>query len=204
MERPSLRGGRNRVPARREKRRECLDAVKVESLSFTKTIGSISLRAGSGNSEERPGKPVSVSWIRKSDGSSGTIHFDYLVDASGRAGLVSTKYMKTRIPNKRLQSMAVWGYWKGAGTYGPGAGDPFSEALPDGSGWAWFIPLHNGMVSVGVTIKQEQVVAEKRAYGSSAGREFYLACLQDTPGIANLLCNAELESSDIKSAGPIP
>jgi flavin-dependent dehydrogenase len=96
--------------------------------------------------------------------------------------------------------MAVWGYWKGAGTCGPGAGDPFSEALTDGSGWAWFIPLHNGMVSVGVTIKQERVVAKKRAYGSRSSREFYLACLQDTPGIAKLLCNAELESSEIKSA----
>ncbi|KAJ5772543.1 FAD/NAD(P)-binding domain-containing protein [Penicillium odoratum] len=176
------------------------DGVKVQSLSFTKTISSTSTRVGSGSSEERPGKPVSASWIRKSDDSSGTIQFDYLVDASGRAGLVSTKYMKTRIPNKQLQSMAVWGYWKGAGTYGPGAGDPFSEALTDGSGWAWFIPLHNGMVSVGVTIKQERVVAKKRAYGSSADREFYLACLKDTPGIAKLLCNAELETSDIKSA----
>ncbi|CAI7598924.1 unnamed protein product [Penicillium pancosmium] len=166
------------------------DGVKVQALDFTQS-----------NSNDIPGRPVSASWSRKSDATSGIINFDYLVDASGRAGLMSTKYMKNRTHNKQLQSMALWGYWKGAGTYGPGAGDPFSEAVVDGSGWAWFIPLHNGTVSVGVTLKQDSVLAKKKAYGSDSSKSFYLACLQDTPGIAELLRDAKLdESVDIKSA----
>lgn len=34
-----------------------------------------------------PGKPVSAQWSCKLDGSSGEIAYDYLVDASGRAGI---------------------------------------------------------------------------------------------------------------------
>ena len=78
-----------------------------------------------------PGRPVSAFWSRK-DGSSGTIKFDYLVDASGRAGIVSTKYLKNRNPNKGLKNIANWGYWKGAKRYGIGTtreGYPYFEAL---------------------------------------------------------------------------
>ena len=75
------------------------------------------------------GQPVSASWSRKENGTSGTIRFKYLVDASGRAGLVSTKYAKTRKYNQGLKSIATWGYWKSAGTHGPGQGDPFFEAI---------------------------------------------------------------------------
>ena len=63
-----------------------------------------------------PGLAVSVDWSRK-DGSSGKITFDYIVDASGRAGLISTKYLKNRLVNEGLKNLANWAYWKGAGTY---------------------------------------------------------------------------------------
>lgn len=43
-----------------------------------------------------PGHPVSATWTRKKDGTSGVIKFDYIVDASGRAGIMSTKYLKHR------------------------------------------------------------------------------------------------------------
>ncbi|KAK0504547.1 hypothetical protein EDD18DRAFT_1125355 [Armillaria luteobubalina] len=88
----------------------------------------------------------------------GTTTFNYLVDASGRAGVMSTKYLKNRHFNQSLKNVAVWGYWKGVGTYGVGTkkeGSPWFEALTDESGWAWFIPLHNGTTSVGVVMNQE-------------------------------------------------
>lgn len=75
------------------------------------------------------GRPVSASSSRKESGVSGTIRFKYLVDASGRAGLVSTKYTKNRKYNQGLKSIATWGYWNFAGTHGPGEGDPFFEAI---------------------------------------------------------------------------
>ncbi|OJJ68851.1 hypothetical protein ASPBRDRAFT_132455 [Aspergillus brasiliensis CBS 101740] len=175
------------------------DGVKVQALNFAPTNSNTDTDQ-QGQDQNLGRRPISATWSRKKDGSTGTIHFEYLVDASGRAGLMSNRYMKTRVHNKQLQSMALWGYWRGAGTYGPGEGDPFSEAVTDGSGWAWFIPLHDGTVSVGVTLKQDRVAEKKRAYGSESSKEFYLACLQDTPGIARLLSGAELVSSQIKAA----
>lgn len=175
------------------------DGVKVQALDFAPTISNTGTKQEC-QDQDLGKRPVSATWNRKKDGSTGTIHFEYLVDASGRAGLMSNRYMKTRIHNKQLQSMALWGYWRGAGTYGPGEGDPFSEAVTDGSGWAWFIPLHDGTVSVGITLKQDRVAEKKRAYGSESSKDFYLACLQDTPGIARLLSGAKLVSSEIKAA----
>ena len=78
-----------------------------------------------------PGRPVSATWTRK-DGSTGTISFEYLVDASGRQGLVSTKYMKNRQYNQSLKNIATWGYWNGAKRYAVGTereNQPFFEAL---------------------------------------------------------------------------
>ena len=104
------------------------DGVKVDSIEFLPPNN----QDGTVESETPdPGRPVSASWSRK-DGTSGQIKFDYLVDASGRAGLVSTKYLKNRKNNQGLKNIANWGYWKGAGEYAPGTarqGQPLFEAL---------------------------------------------------------------------------
>lgn len=104
------------------------DGVKVTEINFvpTKKCGS----QADGDIID-PGRPVSASWVAK-DGRSGTIKFDYLVDASGRAGIVSTRYMKNRTFNKDLKNVASWGYWRGAISYGIGTmkeGQPLFEAL---------------------------------------------------------------------------
>jgi flavin-dependent dehydrogenase len=78
-----------------------------------------------------PGRAISAAWSRK-DGSSGKITFDYIVDASGRAGVISTKYLKNRMVNEGLKNLANWAYWKGAGIYGGGSErdkSTFFEAL---------------------------------------------------------------------------
>ena len=77
------------------------------------------------------GRPISATWKRK-DGTTGSIKFDYLVDGSGRAGIVSTKYMKNRKFNQGLKNVASWGYWKATGQYAEGTkrqNEPFFEAL---------------------------------------------------------------------------
>jgi flavin-dependent dehydrogenase len=80
---------------------------------------------------------------------------------------------------------------------------PFIELtltfLSDTSGWCWFIPLHNGTVSVGVVTNQEMSTARKRAMGSPSTREFYVESVKMVPEIQALLEGAELVS-DIKAA----
>ncbi|KAI0364421.1 FAD/NAD-P-binding domain-containing protein [Pilatotrama ljubarskyi] len=162
------------------------------------------------------GRPRSVSY-ETAFGGKGEITFDYLVDASGRAGIMSTKYLKNRKFNASLKNVAVWGYWKNTGMYGQGTSRenaPFFEALSDESGWAWFIPLHKGLTSVGVVMDQKQLGIRSRASSSAGGSpalggshhgrdtlsarksstlaERYQSFLELAPGILELVGDGEL------------
>ncbi|KAI2627784.1 hypothetical protein GGR54DRAFT_636906 [Hypoxylon sp. NC1633] len=174
------------------------DGVKVQSLEFEQC----SINDPSGEIPN-PGRPVSAAWACKENGTSGTINFDYLVDASGRAGIMSTKYLKNRKYNEgtQLKNVATWGYWENGGTYGVGTyreGCPYFEALTDASGWIWYIPLHTGKVSVGVVMNQNVSTDKKRSTGADS-KSLYLDTLKGTPGIQKLLEKSTLVS-DTKSA----
>ena len=104
------------------------DGVKVESVEFEEK-SSFEVPANSKIADI--GRLVSAAWKSK-DGKTGTIKFDYIIDASGRVGLISTKYLKNRKVNQGLKNVASWGYFKGAGEYAVGTarqGSPFFEAL---------------------------------------------------------------------------
>jgi hypothetical protein len=78
-----------------------------------------------------PGRPISAEWKTK-DGRSGTISFDYLVDATGRLGVLSTKYLKNRKYNESFRNIAIWGYFKGNIPPSPGTdreNQPISEGM---------------------------------------------------------------------------
>ncbi|KAL8830192.1 MAG: hypothetical protein Q9170_005838 [Blastenia crenularia] len=146
------------------------------------------------------GRPTSVSYKSVSSGESGSISVQYIVDASGRAGLMSTKYLKTRKYNKGLNNVASWGYWKDVKPYSPGTvreGSPYFEALHDGSGWAWLIPLHNGTTSVGVVMNQDIASSKKKEFGSTLN--FYHESLKLAPNLIKFLSDGEL-TTELKSA----
>ena len=115
-----------------EHAKECgaktFDGCKVHSLAFLSRDGKA---VPPDFDVANPTKPVSAAWSHK-DGSSGEISFDYLVDASGRFGLMSNKYLKNRHFNQGLKNVAFWAYWKGTGIYGNGThegGCPYFEHL---------------------------------------------------------------------------
>ncbi|KAM3547426.1 hypothetical protein MY1884_009571 [Beauveria asiatica] len=146
-------------------------------------------------------RPESAIWARE-DGTSGSISFRYLVDASGRQGILSTKYLKNRRVNDNFKNVANWAYWKSDNIYGPGThmqGSPYFEALDDASGWAWFMPLHDGTRSVGIVQDQKQAAQKKRDLGRPSGLEYYKLALKMAPTTQNLLAGAEL-ASDVRSA----
>lgn len=98
---------------------------------------------------ENGARPVSASW-KGIEGQEGTVSFDFLIDASGRRGLLSTKYLHNRQFNQSLKNIATWAYWSGTGSYKPDtprAGSPFFEAL--GGMWLDFklLSLSNQFVS---------------------------------------------------------
>lgn len=102
------------------------DGVKITEVQFEETDVE-----GFDPKAQSPGRPVSATWSRK-DGSTGNIKFDYIVDASGRVGIMSTKYLKNRKFNQGLKNVASWGYWDNPGKYGAGTerdNQPYFEAL---------------------------------------------------------------------------
>ncbi|KAJ7729315.1 putative halogenase [Mycena metata] len=163
-------------------------------------IAVTSIKFGRAGDEKRP---VAATW-KSDEGETGEIQFNWLVDGSGKNGIMSTKYMKNRKFNNTLKNIAFWAYWKGAGTYMPGTkreNAPWFEALVDESGWAWFIPLHNGTVSVGIVLNEELSRVKKSKFtGPDAAKEHYLTELQRAPGTLKLMGNATM-SSEVKSAG---
>ncbi|KAI4595836.1 hypothetical protein KJ359_006473 [Pestalotiopsis sp. 9143b] len=174
------------------------EETKVETIRFDTQEAKRPSQDGNASCNDRP---VAATWRHK-DGRSGEITFDYLVDASGRHGILSTKYIKSRKFNKSFQNIANWAYWKSDNIYGPGThmeGSPYFEALQDGSGWAWFMPLHDGTRSVGVVQDQKLAAKRKRELGSPATQEFYTESLKLATRTQALLSGAEL-IPDIKSA----
>lgn len=104
------------------------DGIQVKSIVFENAKRQIHELAEDGI----PGRPVKAIYTDKESQVTGEISFDYVVDASGRAGLLSTKYMKNCRYNQGLKNLANWGYWKGVGSYTVGTNrenSPFFEAL---------------------------------------------------------------------------
>ncbi|KAM0810163.1 putative Tryptophan 2-halogenase [Seiridium cardinale] len=173
---------------------QTFEGIKVTGVEFSTANGTAD------DDSFGVGRPVAASWSKKEDGTSGTIKFDYIVDASGRVGLLSTKYLKNRTYNMALKNVANWAYYKGAGLYGEGtkrADAPFFEALHDESGWAWFIPLHDDTHSIGIVMNQDKATKKKSA--SASTEEYFEQALDQVPMLKGLMGSAT-RITEIKSA----
>ncbi len=137
-------------------------------------------------------RPTSAKWYQSNNGDSGEITFDYLIDASGRSSILSTRYLKTRKYHQDFQNIAIWGYWQDAdiAKIRPKGGTA-SIALDDGSGWFWAIPLDDGSLSVGLLL-DKQIYKTKKSTASV--EEIYLDNIAKCPYVQDLLASAELVS----------
>ncbi|KAK3394798.1 hypothetical protein B0H63DRAFT_461993 [Podospora didyma] len=174
------------------------DAVQVKSIVFEDET-----QVPEGEPNLAPGRPVAATYLIKETKETGQIAFDYVIDASGRIGILSTKYMKNRRYNQGLKNVANWGYWKGCGKYAPGTtreNSPFFEALfkIDESGWAWFIPLHDGTNSVGIVINQKLATQKKQELGLDSAA-FYHESLKLAPSVLALIGEGKF-TTNVKSA----
>ncbi|KAG2130749.1 hypothetical protein DEU56DRAFT_982066 [Suillus clintonianus] len=154
-------------------------------------------------------RPVSANWRNTSTGTEGHISFNYLIDASGRNGLMSTKYLNNRRYNQALNNVACWGYWDGTGSYMPGTtrqNAVWIEALEDESGWAWFIPLHDGSTSVGIVMDQESSNRKKKVSRAASGGSgsnlltHYIEELSRAPGALKLIGKGTLQNDGTPEA----
>lgn len=134
-------------------------------------------------------RPVAASWT-DADGTSGRHEFDYLVDCSGRAGLMVNRYLGGRQVHESFRNVAVWGYWHG-GNELPDAppGATYVAAVPEG--WVWVIPLRNGVMSVGVVMHKRRF-AELRDSESDLER-YYLEQVRSAAPVPEILADARFQ-----------
>lgn len=143
------------------------------------------------------GRPNRAAWIEKSkDGGparQGEISFDYLVDASGRWGIMANHVLKNRRFHRVFQNVAIWGYWENADRLATGREGDIAVGSID-EGWIWAIPLHDGTMSVGVVMHKDALSARK----GTAIEEIYCEALERSPLIKRVLEPAKLVS-DLKT-----
>jgi flavin-dependent dehydrogenase len=136
-------------------------------------------------------RPRSANWSQLSGSQTGEITFDYLIDASGRSGVMATRYLKNRRSLESFQNMAVWGYWKNAKRLPNGFGGAITvAAIPDG--WFWSIPLDEEIVSIGMVVHQS-VYKEQKRNGESL-EKIYADAIAQCPIIEDMLAPGELVS----------
>lgn len=142
-------------------------------------------------------RPRAATWVRQAatgtgngngsgsdqgDGAErGEIAFDYLVDASGRAGVMATKYLQNRKYHKIFQNVAIWAYWKDTDRMATGReGDIACGSIP--SGWLWAIPLRDGTTSVGVVTHRDSVVSRTGSLD-----DLYFQSIEQSPFIKGIV-----------------
>ena len=97
---------------------------------------------------------VGVTYTRKGETEARTTRCRLLVDATGQSHMLARRFDLVRYHDD-LRNIAVWTYFQGCKKYGgTRAGDTVTENRP--SGWFWYIPLHDGTVSVGYVTPIEE------------------------------------------------
>jgi halogenation protein CepH len=132
--------------------------------------------------------PTPVVHVARADGGSFTVAPRFLIDASGQSALIGRSRNLRRFDDF-FKNLAIFGYFRNAERL-PGelANHILSAAFADG--WFWYIPLHDGTMSVG------GVVDAKRWHGV-AGPDpegTYRDLISRCPQIADRLRHATLVS----------
>lgn len=136
-------------------------------------------------------RPCMAAWSRKTSNGmeQGTIRFEYLIDASGRSGIMANHYLKNRKYHQVFQNIGVWGYWKNTDRLATGReGDIAVGSIP--SGWLWGIPLSDGTMSIGAVVHKDHVKANR----GMALEQIYHDAIQASPLMRRIVKDAELVS----------
>ncbi|MBX3709969.1 MAG: tryptophan 7-halogenase [Gammaproteobacteria bacterium] len=140
------------------------DSYQVVRSEFDKLLLDYAQEQGANVIEEivvtkikfKNGIPKSAEWKNK-QGNVNDISFDYIIDATGLSGIIANTILNNRQFQNTFANVAIGSYWDNYKEYKDDDGVMYKgafsmEALIDGSGWVWAIPLHNKKLSVGAVI----------------------------------------------------
>jgi flavin-dependent dehydrogenase len=118
----------------------------------------------------------------------------YLIDASGRDTLLSRELgLKTR--NERHNSAALYAHFRGAERL-PGRQEGHISIFWFEHGWFWFIPLADGVTSVGAVCWPQYLQTRRGGL-----RDFFMATVALAPTLAERLRGAELLDDTLHATG---
>ncbi|GAA5060518.1 NAD(P)/FAD-dependent oxidoreductase [Nocardia callitridis] len=132
-------------------------------------------------------RPTSVEWTLLGDDTVRTTEFDFLVDASGRDGLLAKRHFGMRRQHPAFRNVAVWSYWEGAQLHPDSPEGAINVTSTEEGGWFWNIPLAGGRNSVGYVVSARKA-AEKLRTGEL--QSYYLETLGDSKPLSEMLAGA--------------
>jgi flavin-dependent dehydrogenase len=130
---------------------------------------------------------------RGENAAAGSIRARYLVDASGRDTVLGDA-LKIKRKNDKHQSAAIFAHFRGV-EQRPGEDAGNISIYRFDHGWCWFIPLRDGLMSVGCVCWPEYL---KQRRGRTT--EFLLDTLKTMPGAWARMANAEI-ATETRVAG---
>jgi flavin-dependent dehydrogenase len=125
--------------------------------------------------------------VKLSDGTMMDVHAKVVIDGSGQQSLIAHQ-LGIREENPKLKKAAIWGYWKDARRdAGDNSGATIIMQTIEKDSWFWFIPLSNGITSIGCVGDNDYML--KRGCGTD---EVYQQELEKCPGLQSRLENSEM------------
>ncbi|GAA3213861.1 NAD(P)/FAD-dependent oxidoreductase [Nonomuraea helvata] len=135
-------------------------------------------------------RAVAATWYETKDASkTGRIEFGHVIDASGRAGVLATKHLKSRRMHEVFKNVAAWTYWKNAKPLDKGPKGAIAVCSIE-DGWFWAIPLHDGTVSVGLVTGRD-LFRDSRNRLDGDVQAVYDEALAKCPAVLAMLEGAE-------------
>ncbi|WP_394840530.1 tryptophan 7-halogenase [Pendulispora brunnea] len=134
------------------------------------------------------GRPTAVRCVPDQGAPFDIDDFDYLIDASGRNGLLSTRHLDNRRMDKTLRNVAIWSYWRNTKSL-PDTPKGGINVISSPEGWYWVIPLAGGRTSLGFVTRKDVFTERRRNYSST--NEMYRALVHESESVRELVADAE-------------
>jgi flavin-dependent dehydrogenase len=123
--------------------------------------------------------------IQQQDGTTRDVRAKVVVDASGQIGVLQNRF-RLRVWDPILNKGAVWSYWRGAyRDTGKDEGATMVLQTADKSGWFWYIPLHDDIVSVGVVAPAKTMLR-----GRGSREHIYADAITRCPAVGDRIAGA--------------
>jgi flavin-dependent dehydrogenase len=132
--------------------------------------------------------------VQIEDGHRYRITAQYVVDATGRDTLLSSK-KRLRRKNAEHQSAAIFGHFRDA-EYRPGEDAGNISIYRFDHGWIWMIPLPDGVMSIGAVCRPAYL---KQRKGKTV--DFLLETLRQNEGIRKRIEHAKLIGDEVRVTG---